>query len=63
MKSFLIVVLAIIASMALSWAVIVGLVRLIFLCFGWPFNIPLATGIWLIFCLWKLLVGKREKEG
>lgn len=63
MKVFLTVALFLLGGYALSWALTVGLLRLIFLCFAWPFDIGLATGIWLILCLWKLLTHKGKKEG
>lgn len=39
------------AVMALSWAVTIGIIKLITLCFGWNFSILIATGIWLAMLL------------
>lgn len=48
---------------ALSWAFCVGIMKLITMCFSWPFSLPVATGIWLILCLMKLLFYKPEGGG
>lgn len=39
-------------TIAFSWLVTCGIVKLITLCFGIAFSWPIATGIWL--CLWLL---------
>ena len=55
----LIGVLIFIGIMAISWAVTVGLVYLICLCFSWNFSLLIATGIWLgIFLLKQLFTHK-----
>lgn len=38
---------------AVSWAICIGLIKLITICFAWNFNLLYATGIWLIFVLIK----------
>lgn len=43
----LIVTVIFLAVVALSWAVTIGIINLITLCFGWNFSILIATGIWL----------------
>lgn len=43
---------------AIAWAITVGLVYLVCLCFSWQFNLLWATGIWLILCLVKAVFGK-----
>lgn len=63
MKHLFIAALIILGGYALSWAIITGALWLICLCFGGQFNIAVATGIWLILCLWKLLTYKVKKEG
>ena len=35
----------------ISWAITVGIIKLITLCFGWGFSLLIATGIWLIGCI------------
>ena len=37
----------------ISWLVTVGIIKLITMCFGLPFSIAVATGIWLIIILLK----------
>ena len=51
MKDFLIKVLIFIVAVALSWAVVMGLIYLTCLCFSWTFSLRIATGIWLIMIL------------
>lgn len=60
MRKGLIVVLAMIIGYAISWAVIVGIIKLITMCFSIGFSLPVATGIWLILCLLKLIFYKSE---
>ena len=45
---------------AISWAITIGILYLIFLCFSWKFNLLIATGIWLVMCLAKLLFYKKD---
>ena len=48
----ILVVIAILAvCYGLSWIVTCGIIKLITICFGWPFKWSVATGIWLIMCL------------
>ena len=46
----------------ISWIVTCGILKAIALCFGWSFDWGVATGIWLIMCIVKLLVGSSGKE-
>lgn len=55
MNRLLVMVIALIAGYAISWAVIVGVIKLITMCFSLEFSLPVATGIWLILCLLKLV--------
>jgi hypothetical protein len=55
MLSFLIGLLIIIGGHAISYAITIGIIALVCLCFSWKFNILIATGIWLVLCLIKLL--------
>lgn len=43
------IVLALI--LAMSWFTTIIVVGLICACFGWTFDLAIATGIWLIGCL------------
>ena len=36
---------------AISWAITVGLIKLICFCFGIAFSLKVATGIWIILCM------------
>lgn len=38
-----------------NWIVICGIVKLITLCFGWTFSWPIATGIWLVMILLRMV--------
>ena len=51
MIDFLIAVFVLIVSIVISWAVIVGIIKLITMCLSIGFYLPVATGIWLILCL------------
>ena len=51
MIDFLIAVFVLIVSIVISWAVIVGIIKLITMCLSISFSLPVATGIWLILCL------------
>lgn len=46
---------------AISWGLSVGLIKLITMCFSWPFSLPVATGIWLVAVLINVLFGSRKK--
>jgi hypothetical protein len=39
----------------ISWGLTIGLVYLICLCFSWKFSLLIATGIWLILLVIKLM--------
>ena len=41
------VALIVLFTIALSYAITVGIVYLICLCFSWKFNILIVSGIWL----------------
>lgn len=63
MRKILVFVVAMAVGYALSWAFCVGIMKLITMCFSWTFSLPVATGIWLILCLMKLLFHKSEGGG
>ena len=46
------------AACAVSWISVCGIIKLITLCFGWSFSWAIATGIWLIFFLVKIVFDK-----
>lgn len=51
MSKIILVILAILAVMAISWALTCGIIKLITLCFGLTFSFAIATGIWLVLFL------------
>lgn len=63
MRKILVLAVALAVGYAISWAFCVGIMKLITMCFSWPFSLPVATGIWLILCLLKLLFHKSEGGG
>lgn len=44
----------------ISWLIVVGLLKLIAMCFGVAFSLKAATGIWLGIVLIKLLFTKSD---
>ena len=48
MSRILVAVLALVVGYAISWAIIVGIIKLITMCFSIGFSLPVVTGIWLI---------------
>lgn len=60
MNKGLVFIIAMVLGYALSWAVVVGIIKLITMCFSIGFSLPIATGIWLILCLLKLVFHKSE---
>jgi hypothetical protein len=52
------VVIGIIFIYAFSWLATCGIIKIITLCFGWDFSWAVATGIWLVMCLVKKVLGK-----
>lgn len=62
MKGFLgFTAIILILGYSLSWIVTCVIIKLITLCLGWTFKWSIATGIWLILCLIKLLFTGRSK--
>ena len=51
-----------IIGLAISWAITVGLVYLVCLCFSWQLNLLWATGIWLIMIILKSVFGGKGGE-
>lgn len=54
MKNTLTKIMAAIMLVAFSWGGICGLVKLITLCFNWPFTLKIGTGVWLITILLRI---------
>ena len=60
--NILVMIVIVIASMAISCGIVVGIIKLITLCFGWEFSLPVATGIWLIMMLAKMVFSGFKKD-
>lgn len=59
--SVLTYILIIVFSLAISWGITAGLIKLISMCFHFQFTFSLATGIWLIMCLIRTVIHKSNK--
>lgn len=46
------------AACAISWICTCGLIKLITLCFGWTFSWRIATGVWLIMFLARIVLNR-----
>lgn len=62
MVDVLVVILVLAVSLGMSWAVTVGLIKLVTICFGWPFSLLTATGIWLILLLARSIFKSRSRN-
>lgn len=51
MREWIIALILLAGSYAISWALTVFIVKLITMCFSWDFSLAAATGVWLILCL------------
>jgi len=61
-KEHIIVMLfIIILALTLSWAITIGLVKLICICFNINFSLKIATGIWLILCLLRPVFSSEKR--
>ena len=60
MRKGLVIVIGLIVGYAIIWAITVGIIKLITMCFSIGFSLPIATGIWLILCLLNLVFHKLE---
>ena len=54
-------ILGTIGFLALDWIIICGVLKLITLCFNWPFTLQAATGVWLIILLLREIVCAGSK--
>lgn len=57
MTGMLLIIMSLL-TLALSWIVTCGIIKLITLCFGVAFSWLIATGIWLVILLLKSVFGK-----
>lgn len=58
MREIIAIIVFIVACYSVSWALTVGIIKLITMCFSWDFSLSVATGVWLILCILKLLFYK-----
>ena len=65
MKKFLVMIVFFVVGMAFSWALTVGIIKLITMCFEWTFSLRVATGIWIAECgvYWLLKGLVPSKKG
>lgn len=61
MSNVIAVILIVVFSLGFSWGITVGLIKLITMCFGWQFSLPIATGIWLVTLLLKPIFTSNSK--
>lgn len=52
----MLVILAFIATLFLSFLIFTLLIYLICICFGLTFSLPIAIGVWLVILLIKLVL-------
>ena len=57
-----IVILILAACYGLSWIVICGIIKLITMCFGLTFKLPIATGIWFVICILRSIFNVTVKK-
>ena len=62
MVDFIATLIAFVVYCGLSWLVTVGVIKLITLCFGWPFSLLAANGIWLILALARSVFKSRSNN-
>ena len=54
--------IALVVYCGLSWLVTAGIIKLNTLCFGRPFSLLTATGIWLILALARSVFKSRNSD-
>ena len=61
MGALVLVLLAFVTVMALSYGITAGLLWLVCLCLGWPWSWQMALGIWLVLVVLKTAFGRSDK--
>lgn len=63
LSTLIIILSVLILGYGISWAVTVGIIKLITICFGCGFSLAYATGVWLVLILLWITFrpGKKEK--
>lgn len=54
-------ILGLIIGYAISWGITIGIIKLVTMCFSLNFSIPIATGIWIILCVIKLMFPSKKE--
>ena len=54
-SALLLTIIFLVVAFGFSWIVTCGVIKLITLCFGWQFKWSIATGIWLVMCLARMV--------
>lgn len=57
----LVLVLAFVPVMALSYGITAGLLWLVCLCLGWPWSWQTALGVWIALVVLKAVFGRSDK--
>lgn len=60
-KSVIFTLFIIILVLTLSWAITIGLVKLICICFSLDFSLKIATGVWLVLCLIRPVFSSEKR--
>lgn len=61
-KSGLFAILVIAFLYFLSWIATCGIIKLITVCFGLKFRWLIATGIWIIMCVIRILLSSSKQH-
>lgn len=62
LRALLTLLLVLTIGYGLSWAVTVGIIKLITICFGLTFSMARATGVWLVLMLIWITFHPVKKE-
>ena len=57
----IVLVLAFVPVIALSYGITAGLLWLVCLCFGWEWSWQSSLGVWLMLVVLKAVVGRSDK--
>lgn len=55
----LVPIILFVGSYAFIYFASIGVMWLITLCFGWTFSWPIATGVWLLWCIAKSIFSHK----
>ena len=60
-KNVIFTLFIIVLALTISWAITIGLVKLICICFSLDFSLKIATGVWLILCLIRPVFSSEKR--